>query len=64
MRLDDGNTLVNYGISAEVREVTPAGDMVWEVYFDGGNRTGAMGRMEPLWDLYQWTELGSRAVEE
>gem|GEM_PF-729788 len=67
VRLDDGHTLINYGWSAEVREVTPSGELVWEVYFEGtgrSNSTGVMGRMEPIWDLYKWTELGSRAIPE
>jgi hypothetical protein len=67
VRLGDGHTLINYGTSAEVREVTPEGELVWEVYFEaagGGSRTGVLGRMEPIWDLYQWTDLGSRALAE
>ncbi len=67
VRLDNGHTLINYGINAEVREVTPEGELVWEVYFDGrgGNdSTGVLGRMEPVWDLYQWTALGERAIQE
>ena len=67
MRLDDGHTLINYGVSAEVREVTPEGELVWEVYFEGSggnNSTGVMGRMEPVWDLYTWSEVGARAIQE
>ena len=35
-RLANGNTLVNHGASARVREVTPAGEIVWEYAYDDG----------------------------
>jgi hypothetical protein len=35
-RLPNGNTLVNHGASARVREVTPEGDIVWEYQYDDG----------------------------
>lgn len=35
-RLANGNTLVNHGASARVREVTPEGEIVWEYAFDDG----------------------------
>lgn len=36
-RLPNGNTLVNKGAGAHVREVTPEGDIVWEYTFDEGD---------------------------
>jgi hypothetical protein len=33
-RLPNGNTLVNQGAGAQVREVTPSGDIVWEYRFE------------------------------
>ena len=35
-RLPNGNTLVNHGAGAKVREVTSAGEIVWEYRFDDG----------------------------
>lgn len=35
-RLANGNTLVNHGASARVREVTPGGEIVWEYAYDDG----------------------------
>jgi hypothetical protein len=35
-RLANGNTLVNHGAKARVREVTPAGEIVWEYAYDDG----------------------------
>jgi hypothetical protein len=35
-RLANGNTLVNQGAGARVREVTPDGDIVWEYVYDDG----------------------------
>ncbi|MFK7956399.1 MAG: aryl-sulfate sulfotransferase [Lysobacterales bacterium] len=35
-RLPNGNTLVNHGASARLREVTAEGDIVWEYQFDDG----------------------------
>lgn len=32
-RLANGNTLVNYGTEGWIRELTPEGDVVWEVWF-------------------------------
>ena len=47
-RLPGGNTLHNYGSAALLREVTPAGEVVWEVSWDAE----FMGRSEPVGDLY------------
>ncbi len=35
-RLANGNTLVNHGAGARVREVTPDGEIVWEYAYDDG----------------------------
>ena len=35
-RLANGNTLVNHGANARVREVTPDGEIVWEYAYDDG----------------------------
>ena len=35
-RLPNGNTLVNHGTDSRLREVTPAGDIVWEYQYDDG----------------------------
>jgi hypothetical protein len=35
-RLANGNTLVNHGAKASVREVTPDGEIVWEYTYDDG----------------------------
>ncbi len=35
-RLANGNTLVNHGAKARVREVTPEGEIVWEYEYDDG----------------------------
>lgn len=35
-RLANGNTLVDHGADARVREVTPEGDIVWEYQYDDG----------------------------
>ena len=35
-RLPNGNTLVNHGPKARVREVTPDGEIVWEYAYDDG----------------------------
>jgi len=36
VKLPNGNTLVNHGAKARVREVTPAGEIVWEYAYDDG----------------------------
>jgi hypothetical protein len=47
-RLPGGNTLHNYGSATRVRELSPEGDIVWDVDWD----TITLGRSEPLEDLY------------
>ncbi len=48
-RLGNGNTLHNYGSGARVREVTPAGELVWDLTFSSGTY---LGRTTPIADLY------------
>ncbi len=48
-RLGNGNTLHNYGSGARVREVTPAGELVWDLTFSSGTY---LGRSTPIADLY------------
>jgi hypothetical protein len=48
-RLDGGNTLHNYGSTPRLREVTPAGEVVWNVVWP---RTYTLGRSTPIDDLY------------
>jgi hypothetical protein len=47
-RLPGGNTLHNYGSATRIREVTPAGEVVWDVDWDAIT----MGRSTPIEDLY------------
>jgi hypothetical protein len=47
-RLEGGNTLHNYGSATRIREVTPEGEVVWDVSWD---RT-TLGRSTPISDLY------------
>lgn len=48
-RLPGGNTLHNYGEESRLREATPEGDVVWELWWHGDRH---IGRSEPLEDLY------------
>jgi len=48
-RLGNGNTLHNYGSGARVREITPAGEVVWDLSFSSGTY---LGRTTPIEDLY------------
>lgn len=50
-RLANGNTLHNYGSGSRVREVTPAGDVVWDVEWSNGH---LLGRTVFLSDLYDF----------
>jgi hypothetical protein len=47
-RLPGGHTLHNYGQLARLREVTPEGQIVWEVGWD----SEMLGRSTPITDLY------------
>jgi hypothetical protein len=47
-RLASGNTLHNYGSATRLREVTPGGDVVWDVDW----ATETLGRSTPIADLY------------
>jgi len=48
-RLDNGNTLHNYGADGSIKEVTTAGDVVWEA---GWGSNQLLGRTTLLQDLY------------
>ena len=48
-RLPRGNTLHNYGTAARIREVTPEGEVVWDVGFSQGSW---LGRTTPIANLY------------
>jgi len=48
-RLENGNTLHNYGSGARVREITPDGVVVWDLTFSSGTY---LGRTTPIGDLY------------
>ncbi len=48
-RLPGGNTLHNYGTGARLREVTPEGEVAWDVAFSPGTW---LGRSTPIEDLY------------
>ncbi len=47
--LGNGNTLHNCGSGARVREITPAGEVVWDLTFSSGTY---LGRTTPIDDLY------------
>ena len=47
-RLPNGNTLHNYGSNARLREVTPEGQVVWDVQWSGS----LIARSTPIEDLY------------
>ncbi len=53
-RLPNGNTLHNYGSTPRMREVTPEGDVVWDVATDGIQGKWELGRTTPLVDLYSF----------
>ncbi len=56
-RLINGNTLHNYGTGARLREITPDGELVWDVKFPGGNTDGngrLQGRSVFITDLYDF----------
>lgn len=40
LRLENGNTFVNYGSTGILREVSPAGEVVWEAYTGSGTFFG------------------------
>jgi hypothetical protein len=50
-RLAGGNTLHNYGSGTRVREVTPDGDVVWDVGFSAGTFLGRTTPIDDLWAL-------------
>ena len=56
VRLENGNTLANYGTGGVIREITPSRDTVWLVKFDtpGGSDfyNKMVGNNELIDDLY------------
>ena len=48
-RLPGGNTLHNTGNAGRIRELTPNGELVWELTFPDGTY---LGRATPIEDLY------------
>ena len=48
-RLQKGNTLQNAGTTPRIREITPDGEVVWDLAFTGSK---LMGRTVLLSDLY------------
>ena len=50
-RLPNGNTLISYGSTPIVREVTPGGDIAWQLDWTG-TVTGGIARVFPVEDLY------------
>lgn len=47
-RLDNGNTLENYGSATRIQEITPEGEVVWDIDWD----CELLGRSTPIADLY------------
>ncbi len=50
-RLENGNTLINYGADARIVEVDADGNLLWEVDWNGTNKK-FIGRMTLVTDLY------------
>lgn len=50
-RLPGGNTLHNYGTSSRVREVTPDGEVVWDVSWGAGRLLGRTVLLDDLYDF-------------
>lgn len=50
--MDNGNTMVNFGSSGVLREVTPAGEVVWEGYTDSGTFFGSTHTLNSLYAGY------------
>ena len=56
-RLPNGNTLHNFGTGARTREITPDGQLVWDIKWPDGNLEGRgrlQGRSVFLEDLYDF----------
>ncbi len=49
LRLPEGNTLHGFGSGGRVREITPAGNLVWEIQVEAGTY---LGWVTPVRDLY------------
>ena len=55
-RLAEGNTLIGYGTDGAVREVTPDGQIAWEIVWEGDRSNHLVGHMTLLDDLYALNE--------
>ncbi len=53
-RLAGGNTLHNYGTNARLREATPEGEVVWELFWPNDQD---IGRSTPISDLYAFAPV-------
>ena len=51
LRLDNGNTLINYGSGADLREVTHDKQVAWEVEWDDTYLVGHVSLIDDLYDL-------------
>jgi hypothetical protein len=49
-RVENGNTMVNFGSSGVLREVTPGGEIAWEGYTDSGTFFGSTHTVFSLYD--------------
>ena len=50
-RLPGGNTLHGYGTTPRLREITPAGEVVWDLAWEEGYLLGHASFVEDLWPL-------------
>ncbi len=50
-RLPGGNTLHNYGSDSRVREITPEGEVVWDVDWEGSRLLGRTVFLDDLYDF-------------
>jgi hypothetical protein len=55
-RLPGGNTLHFYGDHGGAREVTPAGEIVWQLYLESQEDNSWIGRATLLEDLYDYVQ--------
>ena len=51
-RLDNGNTLMNFGTSARVQEIDVSGELLWDVQFNGGSVLGEMLAVDDLYAMF------------
>lgn len=51
-RLSNGNTLVNFGSAGVIREVTPDGEIAWELVCDAGSYSGQVQLFSDFYNRY------------